>query len=154
MTDQKLIDLPEIRLPRDLAWRVKFIQAVEEHMRHLGVDGHFQAPRFFGYYFCGAHPVVLARHWKVTLDAAPLLTRLRHILEGLTDDKFSIVTKSAQSAPDFLLVHDRHDGSCWLWNFAEGQRFVEAHEPVANQGVPDDEAVEGEEDSGRKLMGP
>lgn len=154
MTDQKLIDLPEIRLPRDLAWRVKFIQAVEEHMRHLGVDGHFQAPRFFGYYFCGAHPVVLARHWKVTLDAAPLLTRLRHILEGLTDDKFSIVTKSEQSAPDFLLVHDRHDGSCWLWNFAEGQRFVEAHEPVANQGVPHDEAVEGEEDSGRKLMGP
>ena len=60
MTEQKLIDLPEIRLPRDLAWRVKFIQAVEEHMRHLGVDGHFQAPRFFGYYFCGAHPVVLA----------------------------------------------------------------------------------------------
>jgi hypothetical protein len=133
---------------------VKFIQAVEEHMRHLGVDGHFQAPRFFGYYFCGSHPVVLARHWKVTLDAAPLLTRLRHILEGLTDDKFSIVAKSEQSLPDFLLVHDRHDGSCWLWNFADGQRFVEAHEPVANQGVTHDEAVEGEEDSGRKLMGP
>ena len=31
MTDNTIIDLPEIRLPRDLAWRVKFIEAVEEH---------------------------------------------------------------------------------------------------------------------------
>jgi hypothetical protein len=83
-----------------------------------------------------------------------LLCRLRHILEGLTDDKFSIVSKSEQTLPDYLLVHDRHDGSCWLWNFAEGQRFVEAHEPVANQGHSHDEAVEGEEDNGRKLLGP
>jgi len=154
MTDQKLIDLPEIRLPRDLAWRVKFIQAVEEHMRHLGVEGRFQAPRFFGYYFCGPHPVVLARHWKVTLDAAPLLCRLRHILDGITQEKFSIVAKSDETTPDYLLVHDRHDGACWLWGFSEGRRFVEAHEPIMNERVEDNEAVEGEEDSGRKLMGP
>lgn len=153
MTDPKIIDLPEIRLPRDLAWRVKFIQAVEEHMRHLGVDGHFQPPRFFGYYFCGNHPVVLARHWKVTLDASPLLCRMRHILAGITDDKFSIVAKTEQSLPEYLLVHDRHDGACWLWNFAEGQRFVEAHEPVAAQGHAHDAAVEGEEDPGRRLTG-
>jgi hypothetical protein len=88
------------------------------------------------------------------LDAAPLLCRLRHILEGLTNDQFSIVAKSEETVPDYLLVHDRHDGSCWLWGFAQGRRFVEAHEPVANQGVTDDETVEGEEDSGRKLMGP
>ena len=28
MTDNLLIDIPEIRLPRDMAWRVKFIEAV------------------------------------------------------------------------------------------------------------------------------
>jgi hypothetical protein len=61
MPDQLLIDLPEIRLPRDLAWRVKFIAAVEAHVKKLGVAGHFQPPRFFGYYFVGRHPVVLAR---------------------------------------------------------------------------------------------
>jgi len=153
MTDQKIIDLPEIRLPRDLAWRVKFIQAVEEHMRHLGVEGHFQPPRFFGYFFCGRHPVVLARHWKVTLDAAPLLWRLRHILEGLTDGKFNIVAKSEEEAPAYLLIHDRHDGSCWLWNFVEGRRFVEAHEPVNPHTEAQNETVEGEEDNGRRLTG-
>jgi hypothetical protein len=118
------------------------------------VKGYFQPPRFFGYYFCGRHPVVLARHWKVTLDAAPLLWRLRHILEGLTDDKFSIVAESEETVPDYLLVHDRHDGACWLWGFAEGRRFVEAHEPVTGPVQGHDETVEGEEDSGRKLLGP
>jgi hypothetical protein len=156
MTDPLLIDLPEIRLPRDLAWRVKFIQAVEEHMRHLGVAGHFEPPRFFGYYFAGRHPVVLARHWKVTLDGAPLLWRLRTILEGITEDQFSIVTESDDVQPDYLLVHDRLDGSCWLWGFAQGRRFVEAHEPFVQSEEGEAESVEGENegDEGRKLLGP
>ncbi len=130
MTDQILIDLPEIKLPADLAWRVKFIEAVEDHVRKLGVVGQFQPPRFFGYYFNGRHPVVLARNWKVTLDAAPLLQKLREMLERITENRFSITTESDASAPDFLLVHDRHDGSCWLWGFAQGRRFVEALEPI------------------------
>ena len=152
MTDNTIIDLPEIRLPRDLAWRVKFIEAVEEHVRHLGVAGHFQPPRFFGYYFVGRHPVVLARHWKVTLDATSLLWRLRQILERITESKYSIVAPAEDTTPDFLLVHDRHDGACWLWGFAQGRRFVEAYEPVAFSGKGEDETVEG--DSGRKLLGP
>ena len=152
MTDNTIIDLPEIKLPRDLAWRVKFIEAVEEHVRHLGVAGHFQPPRFFGYYFVGRHPVVLARHWKVTLDATSLLWRLRQILERITDSKYSIVANAEDTTPDFLLVHDRHDGSCWLWGFAQGRRFVEAYEPVAFSSQGEDEPVEG--DGGRKLLGP
>ena len=152
MTDNTIIDLPEIRLPRDLAWRVKFIEAVEEHVRHLGVAGHFQPPRFFGYYFVGRHPVVLARHWKVTLDATSLLWRLRQILERITENKYSIIAPTEDATPDFLLVHDRHDGACWLWGFAQGKRFVEAYEPVAFNGQSQDETVEG--DGGRKLLGP
>jgi len=153
MTDNIIIDLPEIRLPRDLAWRIKFIEAVEEHVRHLGVAGHFQAPRFFGYYFAGRHPVVLARHWKVTLDSAPLLFRLRQILERMTDHQFSIGAEREDSVPDYLLVHDRFDGACWLWGFEQGRRFVEAHEPVGGRTSLEDETVEGEGDGGRTMLG-
>jgi len=131
MPDQLLIDLPEIRLPCDLAWRVKFIAAVEAHVKKLGVAGHFQPPRFFGYYLVGRHPVVLARNWKVTLETAPLLQKLRGVPERLTENQFSIATESDAAASDYLLVHDRHDGACWLWGFEQGRRFVEACEPVA-----------------------
>ena len=153
MTDQLLIDLPEIKLPRDLAWRVKFIEAVEDHVRLLGVTGRFDPPRFFGYYFSGRHPVVLARHWKVTLDSAPLLWRLQQVLERMTDHKFNLVAESDETTPDYLLVHDRLDGSCWLWEFEQGRRFVEAHQPVT--GIMGFCAEEGEaRDDGPKLLGP
>jgi hypothetical protein len=151
MTDQILIDLPEIKLPRDLAWRVKFIEAVEDHVRLLGVTGRFEPPRFFGYYFSGRHPVVLARHWKVTLDSAPLLGRLRQILERMTDHQFNIVAESDETVPDYLLVHDRHDGSCWLWGFEQGRRFVEAHQPGTGLGLGLGGAEENE--GGPKLLG-
>ena len=154
MTDNIIIDLPEIRLPRDLAWRVKFIEAVEEHVRHLGVSGHFEPPRFFGYYFVGRNPVVLARHWKVTLDATSLLWRLRQILERITEKRFSIVSESEDTPPEYLLVHDRHDGACWLWGYAQGKRFVEAFEPVIFTAAPADEAVEDEGERDRKLLEP
>ena len=154
MTDNIIIDLPEIRLPRDLAWRVKFIEAVEEHVRHLGVSGHFEPPRFFGYYFVGRNPVVLARHWKVTLDATSLLWRLRQILERITEKRFSIVSESEDTPPEYLLVHDRHDGACWLWGYAQGKRFVEAFEPVIFTAAPVDEAVEDEGERDSKLLEP
>ena len=154
MTDNIIIDLPEIKLPRDLAWRVKFIDAVEEHVRQLGVAGHFQPPRFFGYYFVGRHPVVLARHWKVTLDATSLLWRLRQILERITEKQFSIVAETDDSTPDYLLVHDRLDGACWLWGFAQGRRFVEAYEPVTFNAAGENEPVEGDGERGTKLLGP
>jgi hypothetical protein len=151
MTDQLLIDLPEIRLPRDLAWRVKFIEAVEDHVRQLGIQGRFEPPRFFGYYFAGRNPVVLARHWKVTLDSAPLLSRLRQILDRMTDHRFNIAAESDEIEPDYRLVHDRYDGACWLWGFEQGKRFVESHVPVAGASAAEDD---DEDDLGPKLLGP
>jgi len=44
MTDNMIIDIPELRLPRDMAWRVKFVEAVEEHARRLGISGRFRVP--------------------------------------------------------------------------------------------------------------
>jgi hypothetical protein len=160
MMDNMLINLPEVRLPPDMAWRVKFVEAVEQHAQRLGIAGRFNAPRFFGYYFTGSHPVVMAGHWTVMLDEVPLMRRLRHTVENVTENRFSIASEADGAEPEFLLVHDRHDGSCWLWDFLHGRRFLEASEPVASwgRGEPvedgDDEPVGDGGDSGPKLLGP
>jgi hypothetical protein len=43
-----------------------------------------------------------------------------------------------ETVPDYLLVHDRRDGTCWLWSFADGMRFIEASEPVLDGNGFDD----------------
>ena len=44
-------------------------------------------------------------------------------------------------------LHDRRDGACWLWSFAEGMRFIESNEPVlGGDGLDDAEKP--------KLLGP
>ena len=160
MIDNMLIDLPEIRLPVDMAWRVKFVAAVEQHAQRLGIAGRFNTPRFIGYYFTGTHPVVLAGHWTVMLDEVPLMRRLRQTIERVTSYRFSIASESEGAEPEFMLVHDRRDGTCWLWDFLHGRRFLEASEPVASWGRDDavenggDEAVEDGGDGGPKLLGP
>lgn len=139
MTDNMLIDLPEIRLPRDMAWRVKFVDAVEQHAKRLGLAGQFKAPRFFGYYFSGNHPVVIAGQWTVMLEESPLLQRMHLMISRITDGRFCISSEREGVEPIFMLVHDRHDGSCWLWDFENGRRFLEASEPVVLLGRDDDE---------------
>lgn len=151
MMDNLLIDLPELKLPRDLAWRVRFIEAVEDHARRLGIVGRYQPTRFMGYYFAGPNPVVVSGHWTVTLDDVPLLRSVREMIERMTELRFSIRSNSVDLSPEFMLVHDRQDGSCWLWEYAQGRRFLEARQPVASwcggSGDYGDEA-------GPKLLGP
>jgi hypothetical protein len=153
MTDNLLIDLPELKLPRDLARRVKFIDAVEQHAARLGIKGRYEPSRFIGYYFAGAFPVVVSGHWTVTLDDVPLLRSVRDMIERITDGRFSISGPGEEGAPEFMLVHDRHDGSCWLWEFAHGRRFLEARVPVALRLFEDDEGPGGDR-QGPKLLGP
>jgi len=146
MHEPLLIELPDLRLPRDFAWRRQFLAAVEEQRGRLGLPGHFAVPRFLGYYFCGRRPVVLAGRWRVTLEAAPSLRQLLEMLEQLTDPPFNLVADSEETAPDFLLVHDGHDGGCWLWEFEPGCRFVGARPPASHPGrYP----AAGEEEEGR-----
>lgn len=157
MMDNLLIDLPEIRLPVDMAWRVKFVDAVERHAERLGIAGKFHAPRFFGYYFTGTHPVVMAGHWTVMLDEVPLMRRLRQAIGRVTENRFSISSRAEGTEPEFMLVHDRHDGSCWLWDFLHGRRFLEASEPVSgwdDADVASDPAFEDGGENGPKLLGP
>lgn len=165
MTDNMIIDIPELRLPRDMAWRVKFIEAVEQHAQRLGITGRFKVPRFFGYYFAGNHAVVMAGLWTVLVDDAALLRRLRATVEKITDNRFNISTRDERGEPEFMLVNDSHDGSCWLWDYAHGRRFLEASEPtsggrlsaemdedlVEEEDVLDDEA---DTDNGPRLLGP
>ncbi len=149
MMDNLLIALPELRLPRDLAWRVKFIEAVEEHARRLGINGHYHPSRFMGYYFAGTHPVVVSGHWTVTLDSVPLLRDLHDVVERVTEHRFSIRSAAEECAPEFMLIHDRHDGACWLWEYAHGRRFLEARQPVLSWSSSEIGA-----DDGPKLLGP
>jgi|SRR5580658_7660066 hypothetical protein len=135
MSENVLIPLPGFTLPIDFPWRIRFIAAVEEQLRFLRSSGHFLPPRFFGYYFQGNRPVGVSGRWTVALDAEPALLRLPTALERLTHGHFSICCEAGEDEPDFLLVHDRLDGGCWLWRFAYGMRFVEATEPVEIDGV-------------------
>lgn len=151
MMDNLIIDLPELKLPRDLAWRVKFIDAVEEHARRLGIHGRYEPTRFIGYYFAGDYPVVVSGHWTVTLDDVPLLRRVRDLIERITDERFSIRSGSEQASPEFMLLHDRLDGACWLWEYAHGRRFLEARTPVTSFGGLEEF---GEEGKGPRLLGP
>ncbi len=152
MTDNMIIDIPELRLPRDMAWRVKFIEAVEEHARRLGISGRFRVPRCFGYYFTGSRAVVVAGLWTVVVDDAELLRRLRLTVERITDRRFNIASVSEGGEPEFMLVNDSHDGSCWLWDYTHGRNFLEASEPVAKPGNEDDMFDDGS-DRGPRLLG-
>ena len=70
--DNVLIPLPSLTLPRDYAWRVRFIPAVDEQLRRLRSTGHFNPPRFYGYYFQKKYPVGVSGNWVVSLEAEPV----------------------------------------------------------------------------------
>jgi hypothetical protein len=125
----------EVRFPR--GW------AIAEAARQRTVF----ATAFFGYYFQGGDPVAVSGSWTVTLDHEPQVMNLPTALEDLTLGQYAIASHSHNTEPDFLLVHDRRDGACWLWRFAYGLRFVMATEPVSG-----DDGINNAEN--RKLLGP
>ena len=130
MPNNLLIPLPNFLLPRDFPWRAGFIALVDDQLRRLRATGHFVPPRFFGYFFQAEVPMGVGGNWTVSLDARPPVTQLPELITQLTNGHFSIVSARRETVPDYLLVHDRHDGACWLWSFADGLRFIEANEPV------------------------
>jgi hypothetical protein len=148
MSDNVLIPLPTFTLPGDFPWRVRFISAVDEHLRRLRATGHFRPSRFFGYYFRGESPMGVSGNWTVTLDSEPPLVQMKATLDRITKGQFSIASGTGEVDPDFLLVHDRRDGACWLWRFEYGLRFVEAIDAVLNNDRGTDQA------ENRKLLGP
>lgn len=152
MDNNLLIDLPELKLPRDLARRVKFVDAVERHVEAIGVRGHYEPSRFVGYYFAGDLPVVVSGQWSVTLEMVPLLRDLGTLLDRITDGRFSIESRSELATPQFILVHDTYDGSCWLWEYGCGRRFLEAKEPRSYRWP----GSKGDlpRDEGPRLLGP
>jgi len=130
MSDNVLIPLSGFALPRDFPWRVGFVAIIDEQLRRLRATGYFLPPRFFGYYFRGDQPLAVAGSWTVSLDAVPPVTLLPATVENFTDGQYPIVSGSRATRPEFMLVHDTHNGACWLWTFADGLKFIEAIEPV------------------------
>jgi hypothetical protein len=146
MAENVLVPLPGFQLPVDLPWRVGFVALVDDQLRRLRATGHFLPPRFFGYYFQGHVPIGVGGSWTVSLDATQPASLIPALVERLTQGQFSIPSTRPNATPDFLLVHDRRDGACWLWSFDDGLRFVEAVEPMAGGGWNGEEAP--------KLLGP
>jgi hypothetical protein len=130
MPENLLIPLPDLDLPPDFPWRVGFVGLVNEQLRRLRATGYFIPPRFFGYYFQAGAPVGVGGCWTVTLDAVQPASLLPRMVERLTLGAYPIASLLRDRFPDYLLVHDRQDGACWLWTFTEGLRFVEAVEPT------------------------
>ena len=152
MAENVLIPLPGFQLPQDFPWRIGFVGLVDEQLRRLRATGHFLPPRFFGYYFQGATPVGVGGSWTVSLDATRPASLLPDLLERITHGLYSITGAGAKQAPDYLLVHDRRDGACWLWTFEDGLRFVEAVEPMTGGGGSDGGGFDTVERP--KLLGP
>lgn len=131
MTDNVLIPLTGFALPEDFPWRVGFVGLVDDQLRRLRATGHFLPPRFFGYYFQGRTPVGVGGSWTVSLDPEPPISLLPGLIDQVTNGLYGITSTNTASYPEFLLVHDRRGGGCWLWSFADGLRFIEAVEPIA-----------------------
>lgn len=147
MTDNVLIPLPGFALPVDFPWRIGFVSLVNEQLRRLRATGYFLPPRFFGYYFQANTPIGVGGSWTVTLEPTHPMSSVPGLLDQLTHGQYSITATKQDRTPEYLLVHDRRDGACWLWTFDEGIRFVEAVEPV--------NAVPGWSESERpNLLGP
>jgi hypothetical protein len=134
MDDNLLIPLPGFELPADFPWRIGFVALVNDQLRRLRATGYFLPSRFFGYYFQGHMPVGVSGSWTVSLDASQPVSLLPGMLDQLTHGQFSITSTGRSALPDFMLIHDRHDGACWLWSFTEGLQFVEAVEPTSDDG--------------------
>lgn len=133
-----LIPLPGFQLPGDYPWRNGFVSLVNEQLRRLRATGYFIPPRFFGYYFQGHLPVGVSGSWTVSLEPTQPISLLPGLLDQMTHGQFSITSTGRNSVPDYVLVHDRYDGECWLLPFAEGLQFVEAVEPTGEDGDWDD----------------
>ncbi len=153
MTDNLLIPLPGFTLPSDYPWRVRFVSAVDDQLRRLRASGRFVPPRFFGYFFQGHSPVGVTGNWTVTLEGERPITDLPEKLHKLTRGRFPIVSEGDDKLPDFLLIHDRRDGACWLWRFAYGLQFVEATEAVTGGDSDNGNGPIGGTEN-QKLLGP
>ena len=130
MADNVLIPLPDFELPTDFPWQIGFVSLVNDQLRRLRATGHFLPPRFFGYYFQQHVPIGVGGSWTVSLDRTQQASMLPRLIERMTQGAYTIASAARDALPEFMLVHDRRDGACWLWSFDDGLRFVEASEPT------------------------
>ncbi len=129
MPGNLLIPLPGFTLPPDFASRVGFVAAVEEH-REQQSEAPYEQARFYGYYFENGVPVGVSGGWTVALELTEGWAELEEAIERLTEGRFSVNAGRGGTAPDYMLVHDRWSGACWLRSFGFGRQFVAATEAI------------------------
>jgi hypothetical protein len=139
MTENTLIPLPGYELPSDLPWRTHFVALVDAQLKLLRTTGHFLPPRFFGYYFKEKDIIGVALGWTVRLDPAHSRHFQLELLERMTQGEYSLEA-GADGFPEYILVHDRRDGACWLWSYNYGLLFVEAPEAVRGDNGDEEES--------------
>ena len=66
---------------------------------------------------------------EVSVDPVAALIKVPDSLDMVTHGQFDVMARG-DAEPDFVLVHDRRDGACWLWRYRFGLRFVMAQEPT------------------------
>jgi hypothetical protein len=125
-----LVPLDGLRLPRSFPWPLSFVRTVNEELLRLRIVGNYIPPRFFGYFLRAGCPFGVSGNWTVKLESTPSSHRLLEAIELAAKGRYSISAEGPSDQPEFLLLHDRRDGSCFLWSFASGLRFVEATEAV------------------------
>lgn len=128
-TENILVPLPGFALPRDLPWQTRFVDIVEAQIEADHGEAFYAPPRFFGYYVCGSVYVAVAGPWAVAVAETAALQRLPDMLQALTGARFPMRCES-EEVPEFMLVHDRYNGACWLWRYPFAQRFLEAEEAL------------------------
>ena len=149
LLENLLIPLPGFTLPADFPWRVRFISAVDDQLKRLRATGHYLPARFFGYFFQGDQAIGVSGSWTVSLDSAPPLGLIPKEIFRLTNGQYTIASASRSTLPEFMLIHDRCQGACWLWKFSYGLRFVEAVEPVTG-----DDDLGYDDAENQRLSGP
>ncbi|HKB89938.1 MAG TPA: hypothetical protein VKC60_05410 [Opitutaceae bacterium] len=126
------VSLPDFILPKDYAWQTGLIAAIEQYLYESNRPMRYNPPRFIGYYFLHGQPIALCRNIRAALPPEGVVLLLAQQVHDATKGLFSLTGEPREEGADplYLLVHDNWDGSCSLWPFAAGRRFVTALRPV------------------------
>lgn len=123
---EPIYELPGMILPRTLAFDIGLMEAMEDHVERTRkrIVRFFRAPRFIGIYFNHTQPVAICQFCRANLPLRPEVRFLWMKVDSFARRERCIVAEKGSLEPPFIVVHDSLDGSCWLYPFEQGRRFL------------------------------
>lgn len=115
--------------PRGFVSDIGLVQRINWDLFQNGFKPKFVLPRFVGFYVQDDVPIGVAGLMVVKLSSRDLCKLRLDELDHWTKGQQSIIGDS-KTIPGFVLILDSYDGSCHLWSFPEGIRFLQSTEPV------------------------